>query len=74
MKDDVHAVEHGGQVGVAQVQLMEGEVRVGAQAGQVAFLDRARVVGDEGVNAGDGVAGGDQQFAEMRADEAGSAG
>ena len=59
---------------MAQVQFVEVEMGGEAQGGEVALFDFARVVGDKGIQAGDGVAGGDQVFAEMRTDKTGGSG
>ena len=48
--------------------------RLAAQAGEVALLDGSRVVGDEGVEADDLVADGQESFAQVRSDETGGAG
>ena len=54
---------------VAQVQFVETEAGVAARRFEVVLLDRARVVGDERVDADHLVALGEQRLAKMRSDE-----
>ena len=74
VEDRVRAGEQRTQVCAAQVGFVEGEALLLAQGGEIAFLERARVVGDEVVDAGDAVSAGDELFAEVLADETVGAG
>jgi hypothetical protein len=74
MEDGVYAFEDRGEVGGAEVEIVEGEARVVDEGREVMFFDGTRVIGDEGIEADNFIPLGEEGFAEVRADETGSTG
>jgi hypothetical protein len=74
MDDRGGAVEKRLELGRPEVDLVEGETRAADEPGDVALLDRARVVIDERVDADDLVATGQQCLGKVRSNKPGDAG
>jgi len=74
VKDPLRPIECTRRNSRRKVEVVEAKVRMIAGAGEVALLHASRIVIREAIDAGDGMAVGEQPFAKVRPDEPGRAG
>ena len=73
MDDGIDAVKHRLEGSISQVKLVKCKAWLAPQHSQVALLEQAGIVGDEGIDAGDQVAIGAETLAQVRTDKTGLA-